>query len=357
MKASIVISGVALALGNVAAYAQSAVTVYGIVDLAVTSRQLAGENKVTGVTSGGMSTSRWGINGSEDLGGGMTALFDLSSFMRADTGEAGRSPADSSYWSRFSWVGLGSPMGTLRLGRITTGGFVNAVRFNPFGDSSLLSPFLLHTYLPSASQSLLTSDGYGDSAWSNSVTYATPSLAGFTGSIQAAAREATTAGRRLGINVIYSVPNVPFSAGFSYENTDGAIAALPRRNPASGTPAGSFAVNDITNATLGASYDFGVAKLFGQYRHATLENLTTTVRLKTAQLGTSVPFGAGRFLASVARTEKTETALVDQSRTSVALGYDYDLSKRTDLYVAALSDKATGLSRGKTFAAGIRHRF
>ncbi|WP_019701582.1 porin [Paracidovorax oryzae] len=345
------------ALQCASAHAQSAVTLYGTVDAAVTRRQLSGETAVGGVTSGGLSTSRWGIAGTEDLGGGLRAQFDLSSFIRVDTGDAGRS-ATEPYWARAAWVGLASATaGSVRLGRIPTTGFQQAVRFNPFGDSAVLSPFLLHNYLPSPSQSLMTSDGFLDSGWSNSVAYTSPSFADVTASVQYAAREGSGAGRRLGLGAIYGAPASKFSVGISYEKTGGAAATFPRRNPVSDPAAGVVTLRDFTNATVGASYDFGAVRLFGQYRHASLEGSSGKVRLETAQLGAAVPLGAGKVLASVARTEKTEAGAQDQNRTSFALGYDHDLSKRTDVYVATLFDKASGLDRGTTLAVGIRHRF
>ncbi len=357
MKHSVLVAAALAALQCAAAHAQSNVTLYGTVDAAVTHRQLAGEQAVNGVTSGGLSTSRWGITGNEDLGGGLRAQFDLSSFIRVDTGEAGRSSTEP-YWARAAWVGLSSATGgTVRLGRIPTTGFQQAVRFNPFGDSGLLSPFLLHNYLPSPSQSLMTSDGFLDSGWGNSVAYTSPGFAGVTASVQYAVREGTAAGRRLGLAALYGTPASKFSAGISYEKTGGAAAAFPRRNPVSDRSAGVVALRDFTNATIGASYDFGTVKLFGQYRHARMEGTAANVRLQTAQLGAAVPLGGGSVLASLARTGKTEAAMEEQNRTTFALGYDHDLSKRTDVYVVTLLDKASGLGRGTSLALGIRHRF
>jgi predicted porin len=62
-------------------------------------------------------------------------------------------------------------------------------------------------------------------------------------------------------------------------------------------------------------------------------------------------------LAAYAQTDKEQTAAADQKRQTLTLGYDHDLSKRTDLYAAVVSDKVTALTRGTGFAVGIRHRF
>ncbi|WP_225978996.1 porin, partial [Paracidovorax cattleyae] len=211
-------------------------------------------------------------------------------------------------------MGLASATaGSVRLGRIPIAGFQQAVRFNPFGDSAVLSPFLLHNYLPSPSQSLMASDGFLDSGWSDSVAYTSPSFADVAASAQYAAREDSGAGRRLGLGAIYGAPASTFSLGVSYEKTGGAAATFPRRNPVSDPAAGVVTLRDFTSSTVGASDDFGAVRLFGQYRHARLEGTGGKVRLETAQLGAAVPLGAGKVLASVARTEKTEASSQDQN--------------------------------------------
>ncbi|MDC6255104.1 porin, partial [Ralstonia solanacearum] len=73
------------------------------------------------------------------------------------------------------------------------------------------------------------------------------------------------------------------------------------------------------------------------------------------QLGVSVPVGAGSILASYAYT-KTSGA-VDVKRNTWAIGYDYALSTRTDLYAAYFRDKVTSLSTADTFGVGMRAKF
>lgn len=75
-------------------------------------------------------------------------------------------------------------------------------------------------------------------------------------------------------------------------------------------------------------------------------------------LGATVPAGAGKFQASWAQTKRTGMAIgADQKRNTTAVGYDYDMSKRTDLYAVYMNDRITAQNSGNSFGVGIRHRF
>ena len=88
MKKSL-IALAALATVATAAQAQSSVTLYGIVDMGIMSSKTDGAGNVLAAQSGALSTSRWGVRGTEDLGGGLTAAFNLESEIAADAGTAG----------------------------------------------------------------------------------------------------------------------------------------------------------------------------------------------------------------------------------------------------------------------------
>jgi predicted porin len=340
------LAAAASALLALPARAQDSVNVYGSLDVGAYSKQLSGETRTKTLTSGIMNASRWGVRGSEDLGDGLRARFDMSSYIRLDSGDAGRSATDG-FWARFAWVGLDSRYGLVRAGRISTPNFVNTIRFNPFADSSL-GPVFMHTYLPSAAQPMMTSHGTTDSAWSNSIAYSTPSFGGFEAAVQTAASEGPTAGRRVGASASYL--SSTWSAGLSVEDLTGmsiSFAKPPLVQPISTDRA----------VQLGVAYDFQVVKLFGQYQRTKLENTGLEVKLATSQIGVSVPIGLGRLLASVAHTTKEQTAVADQKRDTVSVGYDYFLSKRTDLYALIVSDKVNTLDRGTGFVLGMRHNF
>jgi predicted porin len=106
----------------------------------------------------------------------------------------------------------------------------------------------------------------------------------------------------------------------------------------------------------GLSYDLGVAKLFGSAQKT--EATVTDVKSRTYQLGTSVPTSAaGKVLFSWARTSYDVPRRADTSRNTAALGYDYALSKRTDVYAIYLYDKLSDSGSGSGYTLGIRHAF
>ena len=108
-------------------------------------------------------------------------------------------------------------------------------------------------------------------------------------------------------------------------------------------------------AQLGVSYDLRVVKLFGQYMYTDNTVRTGNFHINTAQGGVTVPLGPGSVMASYAYSR--DGGGLDQTRQTWALGYDYPLSKRTDLYAAYMNDRITGQSTGDTFGAGVRAKF
>ena len=319
------IAAIALAAG--AAQAQSSVTLSGLLDVSAGQSKAAGStSRVWGVDNGNMTTSWFGASGSEDLGGGLSALFTLQTFMRADTGASGRFGADT-FWARNAFVGLASKdFGKVTLGRNTTPFFVTTLSFNPFGDSFGYSPSIRHYF----TSGTLT----GDSGWSDSVLYTSPNLGGATLQLFMAAAEAGSNGRNHGVNLRWGAGAI--DAAFSWQDVkkDGATA-----------------VADTKAWQAAASYDFGVAKAFGQY--GKVDNKTTGNSYDITGLGASVPVGNGKILAQWGQI-KPETG---PKRKTFSAGYDYFLSKRTDLYAVAMSDKITGQSSGSAFSVGIRHRY
>lgn len=120
---SVVLALAALAAAG-SAHAQGSVTLYGLIDTYVEHRNhvnatgdavwlLGTPAGATG--SGGMNTSRWGMRGSEDLGGGLTAIFNLEGELSPDTGAGNANP-----FSRQAWVGLEGGFGRLLAGRSYT---------------------------------------------------------------------------------------------------------------------------------------------------------------------------------------------------------------------------------------------
>jgi predicted porin len=318
-----------LGLSSVGAHAQSTVQVYGLIDMSVGSTKAPGGKSVTAVDSGKMTTSFYGFSGTEDLGGGLSAQFKVEGFFRGDTGEQGRFNGDTQF-ARTASVGLSDKgLGSINFGRTTTQLFVATLAFNAFGDSFGYSPSIRHYFSPATAT--------GDTGWSDSLSYASPTLAGFRFGTSVATKESAT-GVGNGGN---------WSAGLSY--SAGPLAATVVYQDVKKDGAG--AVQDTKTTQLGASYDVGVAKGFLQYGE--VKNTSTNNRIDITGVGVRVPVGAGAFIAQYGVQDQR----VGADRDTLSLGYVHNLSRRSELYAVVMNDKVDGLSSGGGYSVGLRHRF
>jgi predicted porin len=341
-KRSAVACAAVLALLAGGAQAQSSVQLTGIADAFVGSLRAPGDaGRTSVVNSGGMTTSWYGFKGTEDLGGGFKASFALTAFMRVDTGQSGRFNGDP-YFSRDANVTLGTPAwGSLTVGRALAPNFLPTILFNPFGDSFTFAPLVLHKNI-----SLFNGTGWAgttaaDTGWSNELLYSSPSLGGLTANVHYQFGEQTNNNgpHNVGFNLLYFAG--PFAATAYYE----------RDNIANPTPT-PFAGGDTKKEwMLGASYDLKFAKFYGTYGRARAE--VTIPRERTWSIGTSVPLGGGSVLAGMAHSHVSTGA----TRRTVTVGYDYNLSKSTDVYAMAMHDSITSFSSGNSFGLGVRKRF
>ena len=347
-----VLAFAALVATTGAAQAEGSITVFGLLDANAYHKQFAGEAATNNVNSSGMTTSYLGVRGNEDLGGGLNAVFHLSSYINVDTGVASRNTATDNFWSRGAWVGLdSSSYGTLRLGRQTTLGFLNLVRYSAFYNSAAFGPSMLHNYLPAALSPMMTgsgSAGLGDSGWSNAIGYTSPNFGGVVGEVIVAPSEGTTAGRRAGASLNYT--RGPFAIGLTIEQIDKMSLNFSK-------PPASILMTTSRIDNLGTSYDFGVVKVFGQFIRTSLSNAGADIKLATAQLSAAVPIGSGQLLMAYADTKKTQSTASDQERNTMSVCYDFNLSRFTDVYAVVMNDKVTGLHDGTGAAFGIRHNF
>lgn len=335
---------VASCVTSLPAFAQQAgpvgtVSIYGVLDEYIGSLRRSDQQAVgrtTALNSGGLTTSFFGFRGNEDLGGGNSAFFVLESFLQADTGAMGRTTADP-YFSRNSLVGLASKQfGQVTLGRQTNAMYVATGAFNPFLLSANLSPVLLQVWSANYNRAIV-----GDTVWDNTIQYATPNIAGLTASATYGFGEKAGNSGVRNFNLTVNYQNGPFAAALSGQQV--------KYGPGVAAPIGS------QKATMaGASYDLQFVKLYGQYFKT--ETPDINLDTKTGQLGVSAPLAGGNLMASLAHTDRDGTG-VDTNRNTAGLGYNYFLSKRTDLYTVYLSDKLTGYSRSGSLTFGVRHRF
>ncbi|HEY8907499.1 MAG TPA: porin [Rhodoferax sp.] len=351
------------AFGSTGAMAQAAsnMTISGVVDAYVGTRQLAGGVSQTKVDSSGMTTSQVNFSGTEDLGGGNRAEFALGMFFRPDDGGLGRFVGDT-YFGRSSYVGLGGNWGTLRLGRQTTGNFLNFIRTNSFGDSAVFGPAFVHTWIaaigqgtqflsggaPVNNRALTGALGTSDTAWNNAVGYVSPSLGGTVFQAQWAPGEASGVGSRLGASAFYS--NGPLTLGLATEQIG--ANSVPASGPA------AAAINHQATWNLSGAYAFGFGRvstgLINTQRDYTV---VTDDRVRTVHLGVTIPVGAGTVMAQVANSRQQPDVGTEMTRTTTSVGYSYAFSKRTDVYAVLMNDRFTGQADGNSVGLGLRHRF
>ncbi|HVE09291.1 MAG TPA: porin [Paraburkholderia sp.] len=332
--------GAALLAGSFAscAHAQSSVQLYGQVDAYVGAMHFSGAPGIAWQQSGGgMSTSYFGLKGSEDLGGNLKAVFALEDFFRSNNGRYGSFDGQS-FFARNSYVGLETPAGTLTLGRNTVPLFVSTILFNPFIDSFNFSPMVLHTYIDSG---LGPASVQGDTGWDNSVLYSSPSFNGLAGTLLYgnAGVPGHTGQANYGGNLLYFSGHLAATAAFQTVHDSSILFNGASRQ---------------TTFQFGATYDFTLLKLYAQYQ---IVNNDNQVRDNTSQLGASVPLGAGNVRLSWVRTQRERASNGDAIRNTAALGYVLPLSKRTSVYATYLYDKVSALASGSSVGVGIRQQF
>jgi hypothetical protein len=200
MKKTLLAVAVLGAFAGTAA-AQSSVTLYGVADANV--ERIKGATSLTRISSGGVQGSRWGLRGTEDLGGGLKAVFQLESGFNIDTGTSGQGGA---LFGRQAYVGLAGSFGAVRLGR----------QYSPMDDVAGMVGTKTHDVL-----SVVPIIGNGDyNRVNNAVTYLTPNFGGFTAQVQyslGAENQNTNTSKdfqkQYSMHAMYS--GGPFSAGLS----------------------------------------------------------------------------------------------------------------------------------------------
>jgi predicted porin len=341
------------------AAAQTNVTVSGLVDTYAGSVRMAGDAaSQSAVNSGGLTTSWFGFKGTEDLGGGLKAKFALTSFFQADTGRQGRFPGDTMF-SRDANVGLSGDFGSVSFGRDLAPNFLPTILFNPFGDSFAFAPLILHADVPLFNASGWTNSLAGDTGWSNEILYTTPNFGGLSANVHYQFGEVPgdSGKNNVGVNALYFSGPLALTAFYHNVKINNPLnAPLGNVQPGSNIPlaSGQFATRQ-TAWMLGGTYDFTAAKLFATYGQTSHD---IDLQDKTLSLGASVPAGGGKVLVSWAQTKRSGAAIgADQKRNTTSVGYDYDVSKRTDLYAIVMNDRITDRDSGNSLGLGIRHRF
>lgn len=343
------------------AQAQTSVTLYGLADGGLRFDK-TNIGTLRSVSSGAMGGSRFGIRGTEDLGGGLKANFvleqgfDLSdnSVPQGNVGfgaslgqgaiGANSSPRSSSggrFFSRTATVGLSGPFGEIRFGRA----------YNPLLLVQLAAdPFFLGGGSPNT---LLVNNTYRND---NAVYYDTPRVGGVQGSLMYQLGESTTNN------------TAPVAGGQARRGNDQFGASVTYANGPLYVGAGYQQIRSVFDnfrvrtGDLAATYDFGVVKLHALYWRTKNSNGNTnpafgsTVALNSRTIwgGISVPFGAWTFLGGYGRLTDKSTSNVGANLGNpkadfFSLGAKYSLSKRTFLYASSGRMKLTRGPSGNPF--------
>jgi len=361
MKKSLIALAVLAASG--AAMAQSSVTLYGRLDASIgqttedktSATGVVTENDQTVINASQLNTTFWGLKGTEDLGGGLTANFKLESNFNIDTGAIG---SGSTLFERTATVGLAGGFGAVNLGRQYTAYDSLRGASNNVWDSNL------------ATTGTVWATGLADytNRISNSVRYDSPVFGGISGAVAIGLGEnesaTVDASQNVSLHVKYAAG--PLLVGYAHQtqkarvNAAGAAEAAASLNTTTGviTPAVVATQTVDTKYNLfAASYDLGVAKLTGSYNQAK----SGATKDKEYQVGVSAPFGAFTVAAGYSNAKSEQAGRADLEGDGYTLVGTYDLSKRTTLYVGYKStDVETGTvakTEASTFAAGVRHTF
>jgi predicted porin len=314
------------ALGANAAMAQSSVTLYGLVDLEV--GKYDGSNAIRMNTG---ATSFWGLKGSEDLGGGYKAVFQLEQQFNPNNGTFYNS---SSFFSGRSTVGLEGWFGHLVVGRD-----VNASHY-AFGQNGLVAGYAARGGISEANGG----PGQIDTVRTNNSANYAYTLGPVTVRAQVASHDSAVQG-----------DNVPYSASIVYQDPNLKLAAsYIRPQP-----------ENARWAYTAGQYDFGFARLYAGYGFG--QN-TFSQSMHNQMVGLNIPIGPTQAVMTTF-SHTTSNGQTIQCRS--ALGYFYFLSKATSVYADVVYDsksgrfaygttgwQATGSStNGTGYTVGLRHLF
>ena len=337
-KTLIALATLAAATG---AMAQSTVTLFGVADAAVQYTK-TGAAKKTAMATSALNSSRFGVRGEEDLGGGMKAGFHLEAGIANDSGAGAATNTNNQTvtalasagtqgltFNRRSTLSLMGGFGELRVGRDYTPLFWTQTVYDPFGTNGVGASQANASANPAT---LLT----GVRA-SNSIGYISPSFNGFAVQVQT-----------------YLGENASNDALGKKTGSGNGLRATYAQGPVSVALAAAkydTALNTTHEGTnFGASYDLGMVKLTGLY---STDEDTGAAKVKGYLVGLTAPLGAG--VAKLAFSNAKQGTTLDTDK--FAAGYVYSLSKRTSIYTTIANTKPKTGDKTTGFDLGVSHAF
>lgn len=324
------------------------VSVYGVIDMGY-QRFDSGTTNVTRAVDNGLATSRLGFRGSEDLGGGLKAIFQLEQRLNPGNGSVGQTLGNSPttatnvQFNREAWVGLAGGFGELRLGTTDPTG-IQAIDTSVSQGGDLF-------------QNLDIDGAFQDH--SSVVRYISPAVNGF-------AVDLGYSNGNYGLSADTTTVNKRF-VGAMLSYTSGPLKVLVGTSKVTG----QTSLEERGQDAIGASYDFGSFSLGGHYGKADLSTTSNSTDTKYYTLSAAIPLGNGvKLHAAYHSIEEDGTANKDAD--GIAFAVTKALSKRTTLYAAYASvDNNSGASYRfgpmsapsaagqdpSSFSVGISHSF
>ena len=318
------------ALAATGAFAQSTVTLYGVIDAGV---RYDDNNSTFSVRSGQFNGSRWGMKGTEDLGGGLNAVFQLEGGFSVDTGALGQGGLG---FGRQAYAGVGGSFGTVTIGRQYTPGD-NAFGWDPMGATGAAAGPMYAVFTNGGSNV----DNKGNGRQDNSINYALPTMGGLNGNVMYAPDEGAGGQKYVGAQLAYTAG--PLLVSGAYENQTAAGAS-----------------KSDTGWVAGASYDLGVATVGGGLSRGSSADAVSK-DFASWYLGASAPLGAAKIAAGYAKQTISQTGFADATSSAWGINAWYTISKRTNLYGGLMAKEdvsnAAVTTKNTIYVAGLRHQF
>ncbi len=354
MKKQIVVITLGIAsLAAAPAFAQSSsVTLYGILDIGLNHTSNKDGSNLNELRSGNAFSSRFGFRGREDLGSGLSAMFNLESGLSLDTGAA-----SSTFWNRQSWVGVAMQ----GVGQVTAGlqlptisdVFVLSASAAYFGNQGAA---LDGAAAAAGSTAARFNNMIGGIRSVNAIKFNSADFAGFKlGAMTALGEGAATNGRTDSVGLSYGFSQ--FEAGVAYHRT----------NCAGGSSCAAGTGDDKITG-IGAAYKFGQGGRIGAFmtREKNAKNVLGN-DADVMSLMAVVPLSSWTLLAGYQTLNDKSAA--NQDIKQLNLGVKYLLSKRTELYSlysaqrvdnggrASMYGELSSDSKQSQFNVGLRHFF
>ncbi|MDH0365068.1 porin [Comamonas aquatica] len=357
-KTTRVMLAVLAVCGTSAAMAQSSVNVYGRINTTVES-QKTGDTSTSVMNS---NSSYLGFRGTEDLGNGLKAGFQLEGNFSSDDGSGAGGPGTGFDFKRHSEVNLSGSFGTVRLGNFYVGSYLATADYiSMHNHDTGTSADALYAYVfPSGNQISYRSPDFG--GVTAEFNYGFGEKGQRTDATKTAAYLPGTSlfgeGEHKGaFDAALNYNNGPLGLGFGYTQAKTNLTNLSAGDQLKEQQLGLRASYAINSLTLGAYY---------QYYKADADVVDT--KRHAYRLAAMYTLGASEFHANVGRAQSYKGDL-DGSKTSATqwtLGYNYNLSKRTKVYGYftkinngddAIYNVNNAGDNFRSIAVGVRHLF